>query len=106
MRRLSQVLLVVGFLVALVLPLAANLRGIDGADAEAENRTLAAWPMFDGSWKSIATFGPGLDAWFQDHFGYRARLIKWYGITRYWGLGVSPSIVSVALRRISARFGR
>jgi hypothetical protein len=91
MRRFSQLLLVVGFLAALVLPLSQNLRGIDGADAEAENRTLAAWPTLDGTWISVTAFAPGVDTWFQDHFGYRARLIKWYGLSRYFGLGVSPS---------------
>ena len=49
MRRFSNALLVACFLVAIWLPLGINIAGIDGADAEAENRTLAEWPALDGS---------------------------------------------------------
>jgi hypothetical protein len=83
--------LVVLFLAAISLPLASNLAGFDGADPEVENRELAHFPAIDGSWHSIAAFGGGLTDWFTDHFGFRARLIRWYGESRLFGLGVSPS---------------
>jgi alginate O-acetyltransferase complex protein AlgJ len=75
MRRL----LVVLFLTLITLPLAVNLAGRDGADAEAENRELAP---FD--WKK-----PG--PWFEDHFGFRSTLVRWFGESRLFLLGVSPS---------------
>jgi hypothetical protein len=71
--------------------LAANLSGRDGGDAEAENRTLAPFPVLNRSLASIRAYGPGLDDWFSDHFRFRSDLIRWYGESRYFGFGVSPS---------------
>lgn len=96
MRRIINLLVVAAFLTAIATPLAANLYGLDGADAEAENRTLAAFPPLDRTWTSVAAFLPGLDAWFADHFGFRSWLVRWYGESRYFGLKVSP--VSTVLR--------
>ena len=96
MSRRAGRLLVVVFLAAIGLPLALNIAGRDGADAEAENRPLAAFPDFNGSWRSAATAPSRLADWFDDHFGLRATLIQWYGETRLFWLGVSPA-PSVAL---------
>ena len=86
-----NVVLVALFLLVIGLPLAANLAGADGADPGAENREMAAFPRLDGSWKSVANFGNGLGHWFDDHFGFRAALVRWFGETRLFWLGVSPS---------------
>ena len=67
-------LLVALFLVVISLPLAANLAGLDGADAGAENRELAAFPRLDGSWQSVAALPAAIGAWFDDHFGFRSTL--------------------------------
>jgi alginate O-acetyltransferase complex protein AlgJ len=84
--------LLVGLFAAVIsLPLAANLAGHDGADPGAENRELATFPRLDGSWKAIVGYGHGLGVWFDDHFGFRASLVRWYGESRLFGLGVSPS---------------
>jgi|KBSSwiS6_1023812.scaffolds.fasta_scaffold03914_2 hypothetical protein len=91
MRRLLNVLLVAGFLAIIGLPLAANLAGHDGGDQEAENRDLAKFPAFDGTLTSALAWPQGLDEWFQDHFGFRSTLVRWYGESRYYGLHVSPS---------------
>jgi hypothetical protein len=88
MRRGIDAALAALFIVIISLPLAANLAGLDGADPLAENRELAAFPRFSGS---VAQYGNGLAAWFEDHFGFRARLVRWYGETRLFWLGVSPS---------------
>ena len=90
MRRANAATVLV-FAAIIALPLAANLAGRDGADPAAENRELAAFPRFEPTWRSVATFGPALGAWFDDHFGFRALLVRWYGETRLFGLGVSPS---------------
>jgi len=89
-RGLKQAI-VATFLVLIALPLAANLAGVDGADPQAENRELAAFPQLRLSPAGLATFGTGLAAWFEDHFGFRARLVQWHGELRLFGLGVSPS---------------
>jgi len=87
--------LVALFFLAISLPLAANIAGLDGADSDAENRELARFPHLDRSWKSIADFGPGLSSWFEDHFGFRSTLVRWNGEIRLALLGVSPSAAVV-----------
>jgi hypothetical protein len=72
-------LLVAIFVAVITLPLAANLAGVDGGDPGAESRELATF-----QWNS-----PG--AWFEDHFGFRSSLVRWYGESRLFALGVSPS---------------
>lgn len=91
MRRLSNAILVLLFLGLLATPLAMNMAGIDGGDAEAENRTLAPWPVLDGTWDAVGRWGNRFGHWFDDHFGLRSTLIRWYGISRYYWLNVSPS---------------
>ena len=73
------------FVLVISLPLAANLAGVDGADPGAENRELATWQG-------------GVSAWFDDHFGFRSTLVRWYGETRLFGLDVSPSAAVVVGR--------
>jgi hypothetical protein len=91
MRRGVKQTVVAVFLALIALPLAANLAGVDGADPEAENRELAAFPRLTRSPAALASFGNGLAAWFEDHFGFRARLVRWHGELRLFGLGMSPS---------------
>ncbi|HKB10421.1 MAG TPA: hypothetical protein VKD69_07200, partial [Vicinamibacterales bacterium] len=79
------------FVIAISLPLAANLTGRDGADPQAENRELAAFPQLAPAWQSIASFGPELSAWFEDHFGFRSALVRWNAESRLFLLGVSPT---------------
>lgn len=83
--------LVAAFLVVIALPLGANLSGRDGGDPALENRILAPYPTLEPVWSSVAAFGTGLDLWFQDHFGFRSVFVRWYGVTRYFWLRVSPS---------------
>lgn len=83
--------LVFCFMVLVALPLGLNIAGRDGADAAAENRELAPFPRYDGTLVSIAEFGSGFGHWFEDHFGLRSRLVRWYGESRLFVLGVSPT---------------
>lgn len=73
------------FAVIISLPLAANLAGVDGADPGAEHRELATW-------------NDGVTAWFDDHFGFRSTLVRWYGESRLFWLGVSPSAAVIVGR--------
>lgn len=91
MRRFMNAALVAGFLIIISLPLAANLSGKDGGDPEGENRTLAPFPTVDRTWTSVIQFPSGLDTWFQDHFGYRTMLVRWYSESRYFWFDMSPS---------------
>ena len=80
-------LLIVAFLLAIGLPLAATIAGVEGADPSQENRTLAPPP----TWTSLTRVGPELSAWFDDHFAFRSTLIRWEAVMRFAGLGMSPS---------------
>ena len=86
-----KALLAALFVIVISLPLAATIAGVDGADAAAENREFAPFPHLEASWPSIAGFGPGLSAWFDDHFAFRSTLVQWYGESRLFVLGVSPT---------------
>jgi hypothetical protein len=91
LRDTGGKLLVALFLIVISLPLAANLAGVDGADPGAENRELAPFPRIDGTWASIAALPANLGLWFDDHFGFRSVLVQWYGESRLFVFGVSPS---------------
>jgi hypothetical protein len=89
--RLHDRIVAAMFVLVIALPLASNLTGHDGADPGAENRELAAFPTLAPTWRSIAAFGNGVGHWFEDHFGFRAALVRWYGESRLFLLDVSPS---------------
>src|SRR4051812_45577679 len=86
-----QHLLVVLFVAVISLPLAANLAGVDGADPGAENRELASFPRVDRSAAALSALPSAFSDWFDDHFGFRSRLVRWYGESRLFVLHVSPS---------------
>src|SRR5438128_747046 len=84
-------ILVASFLAMITLPLAGTLAGVDGGDPEAENRELASFPHWNGTWTSTLDYADAFGRWFEDHFAGRARLVRWSGEARLFGLGVSPS---------------
>ena len=86
-----KAVLVTLFAVVITLPLAANLAGVDGGDPGAENRELAAFPHLDRTWASAADYGRRGGEWFDDHFGFRSALVRWYGESRLFFLNVSPT---------------
>src|SRR5690349_21663453 len=99
MRRLLNWIVAVAFVGIIGLPPIANAFGADGADAEAENREPAPFPVVALNHHAIVAFLPALDKWFVDHFAFRSDLVRWHGITRYFWLGVSPNpVVGVARR--------
>jgi alginate O-acetyltransferase complex protein AlgJ len=91
-------LLVAIFIAIITLPLAANLAGIDGADPANENREMAPFPQWTGTWQSAAEYPDALGRWFEDHFGLRSLLVRSYGEIRLFVLGVSPSTAVIAGR--------
>ncbi len=91
-------LLVAIFIAIITLPLAANLAGVDGADPANENREMAPFPQWTGTWQSTTEYPDALGRWFEDHFGLRSLLVRWYGEIRLFVLGVSPSTAVIAGR--------
>ena len=81
MRRFTNLVLVAGISRSIIaLPLAANLRGIDGADAEAENRTLARIPGSRPTWTSSAAFGRASTPGSRITSASARRWCEWYGV--------------------------
>jgi alginate O-acetyltransferase complex protein AlgJ len=83
--------LVALFLVSLVTPGAVMLAGVDRGVAPAENRALAPPPGRPRSWAQLRAFPGAASRYFEDHFGLRARLVRWQALLRLRVLGVSAS---------------
>ncbi len=79
------------FLAVISTPLALNVLGVDGADPSNENREMAPAPHWTGTWQSAKEYPEAFGRWFEDHFGLRSRLVRWFGEGRLFLLGVSPS---------------
>jgi alginate O-acetyltransferase complex protein AlgJ len=91
MRRTADRLIVALFILIITLPLAATIAGVEGADAAAERRELAKYPAFDGTVRSLTAFPAELGRWFDDHFAFRAALIRWDARFRLFVLKASAS---------------
>ena len=59
--------------------------------SEAERRDLADFPGLAPGAGLLATFPAGFETWFNDHFGLREGLVRWYNRVRVLWLGVSTS---------------
>jgi hypothetical protein len=75
------------------------LVGLSGADAligatpgRGENRHLAALPEAPADWKAVLALPAGLDAWINDHFGFRNQLLTWHNLARFDLFGEFPSV--------------
>jgi hypothetical protein len=91
MSRSANLALIVVFLAVTVLPAAGTLAGFDGADPVAENREMAHLPPLEATWTSLSRFPSGLSMWFEDHFAFRAGLVRWDAAVRMFALKQSPS---------------
>jgi hypothetical protein len=91
MPALVERMIVVIFLASLSLPLTGMLLNLDRDPPSGENRTLAAWPQLQWDAASLGALPEQLTRYFEDHFAFRVRLVRWQGIVRLHALGVSPS---------------
>ena len=93
-RRLHpawEQLVVALFLVTLALPGLATLAGVDAGLTRGENRDLAPPPELALTWAAIAAVPTAFTSYFQDHFAFRGRLVRWQAAFRLLLLRVSPS---------------
>ncbi len=81
LRRRADVALIVGFFVFFWLPTADTFLHLDRAPTPNENRAPAAFPARAPGIAGLRKFTAGLDAYFEDHFGFRSRLVGW---ERHW----------------------
>jgi len=75
-QAISDTLTIILFLGLLWLPTVDCFLKLDHAPMQNENRLPAAWPKFKGIGQS-RDFITGVENYFNDHFGFRRRLIRW-----------------------------
>ena len=91
-RRGERIAVVILFVVLIAAPGTALLFGVDrGSISEAEMRELAPPPAWSWSSKAIAAWPPAFEKYFEDHFGFRARLIHWQASLLWHALRTSAS---------------
>lgn len=76
-------------LLAAWLPLLAAVVGSNDAISRMENRALAAFPSPEPG--RLAQYPRALEAYFDDHMGFRVTLIRWNAYANVAWLGVSPA---------------
>ena len=91
LHALADRTLIVIFIVTLFLPMAGMVLNLDHDAPSGENRTLAVWPELRWDAASLRTLPDQLTRYFEDHFAFRVRLVRWQAILRLQALGVSPS---------------
>ena len=89
-HKLEDTALIVGFLLAILLPgLAMMLKG-DRASSQ-ENRQLAPFPPLSLDGDELAAFPERFNLYFNDHFGFRGELIRGQALAKIRWLKVSSS---------------
>jgi alginate O-acetyltransferase complex protein AlgJ len=83
--------LITVFLVLICLPLPGLIFGLDRAFVLEENRNLAARPELKLDRAALAALPTKLEAYFNDHFGFRKRLIFWLAVAKVQGLRVTST---------------
>jgi alginate O-acetyltransferase complex protein AlgJ len=88
---LADKTLVAGFLLLIGLPLVGMIFGFDRAFVLEENRVLVNRPELKPTLGAIGAFPAKFEAYFNDQFGFRKRLIYWLAIVKVSGLGVTST---------------
>ncbi len=79
------------FMGAIWLPLVVMVLGPTETESEAERRRLAPLPTLYWDRRALDEFPAQFEAFYNDHFGLRQALVKWYNLLRVAWLQVSPS---------------
>jgi hypothetical protein len=91
LHPIAERTLIVVFIAVLSLPLTGMVLGLDRDAPSAENRTLAPWPRIEWNVASMRALPEQLTRYFEDHFAFRQRFVRWQATLRLRVLGVSPS---------------
>jgi hypothetical protein len=83
------------FVAALLTPGLVMVAGLDHDTTPGENRTLAAAPGRPATWAEWRSFPAAASRYFEDHFGLRARLVRWQALLRLrlFGVSASPDVI-------------
>ena len=77
--RTSDLCLIVAFFSLLWLPTLDSLFHLDHAPTPNEKRLLNTFPKWSAPGVSPKAYLGGIEAWFNDHFGFRKRLVRLHG---------------------------
>jgi hypothetical protein len=81
-QRMNIVLIAL-FMVMIWLPTLDTLFHLDRAPASNEKRQMAPFPQLKPGMSGLKEYIAGLEACFNDHFGFRKRLIHWHNNWKY-----------------------
>lgn len=87
----SKRVLVVLFVVLISLPAIVTVLGPRETESQAERRRLAPLPALQWDRRALNEFPEQFEKFYDDHFGLRQTLVKWYNRLRVGWLRVSPS---------------
>lgn len=90
-HRISDILLVILFFLAIGSPLGAYLFGVTVDVSINENRMLEQKPPLSLNLDSITAFPKKYERYFNDHFGFRRLMLMWHNYILYTLLGGSPA---------------
>jgi len=90
-RRLSDLVLIITFVVVVGLPCVGTFFSIDTAALRSENREPEPFPELHASKASVEQYPRALEAWFNDHFGFRNSFIKWHSTVKVEWFDTSTS---------------
>jgi hypothetical protein len=91
-RSLVEWILIYAFAAALLAPsIDPVLRPKAERTALAEFRSPAEKPVHPASIAEWQAYPAGFEAWFNDHFGLRDKLVRWHNMLDWYGFGVSPT---------------
>lgn len=85
-RFYSRVFFIFAFFGLLILPAAIHISG-KWQDSSMENRVLASAPALPATLADVLKFPAAVDAYLNDHFGLRSKLVAWNNSLRYHLLG-------------------
>ena len=91
MERIFKHIFVVVFLFAISTPLAGHLLHMGTSTSVDENRELAKLPELTKEWQKLRSIPAGFDQYFNDRFGFKKILSKFYAQITYLIFKKSPS---------------
>jgi len=89
------VVLITAFVAAILAPGAVMVTRLDPETPNAENRELAKPPVLAWRWMDLRALPGAASSYFEDHFGLRARLVRWQAWLRLrvFHVSASPDVI-------------
>ena len=94
-RRRFQLVTVALLMAAIWLPTLVQIALPAPSQSLTEKRFLAPWPSLTWSIEGLSTWPASLEAWYDDHLGFRDWLIGSWARFNVQGFGISPSPLTV-----------